>query len=170
MAESYDVQTYLLDRANIRDTVVRAMHLFDTGATAETIQSVYTSEIHLDYDQRLGFTPEVISSESWAQRLDQIHKPYDETQHIIQNLLVTLPQPTGKHPVTRPDRCEAIAYAHGWFYNLDTDNRPRLMARRQGGKHWLELLRLKDLEENGENPWRIHKQEVRLSWQDMGTH
>ncbi|KAJ5689704.1 hypothetical protein N7462_004096 [Penicillium macrosclerotiorum] len=84
MAKPYDVTTYLLDRANIQDTVVRTMHLFDTGATKETINSVYTQEIHLDYDRRLGFSPEVVSSESWAQRLGQIHKPYDETQHIIQ--------------------------------------------------------------------------------------
>lgn len=60
------------------------MHLFDTGATSETINSVYTTKIHLDYDRLLGFSPEVISSETWAKRLDQIHEPYDETQHIIQ--------------------------------------------------------------------------------------
>lgn len=60
------------------------MHIFDTDATPETVNSVYTTEIHLDYDRLLGFSPEVISSETWAKRLNQIHKPYDETQHIIQ--------------------------------------------------------------------------------------
>lgn len=63
------------------------MHLFDTGATTETISTVYTPEIHLDYDPLLGFKPEIISSEEWAKRLDKIHEPYDETQHIIQYVL-----------------------------------------------------------------------------------
>ncbi|KAJ5726002.1 uncharacterized protein N7483_007359 [Penicillium malachiteum] len=103
MAATYNVQTYLLKRANIQDTIVRTvlnelipviyfvpltdslqMHLFDTGATAETINSVYTAEIHLDYDELLGFSPEVISSEAWAKRLYQIHTPFEETQHVIQ--------------------------------------------------------------------------------------
>ena len=102
MDAPYDVQTYLLDRANIQDTVVRTvrngslmilrridwglvqMHLFDTVATAEAVNSVYTTEIYLDYEQLLGFSAEVVSSETWAKRLNQIHKPYDETQHIIQ--------------------------------------------------------------------------------------
>ncbi|KAJ5691616.1 hypothetical protein N7488_012351 [Penicillium malachiteum] len=163
MAATYDVQTYLLDRANIQDTIVRTMHLFDTGATAETINSVYTAEIHLDYDELLGFSPGVISSEAWAKRLDQIHTPFEETQHVIQNILIDLPQPTGSNP-TRPDRCHVSAYAHGWFYNRDANKFPRLMARRQGK---LEMVRLKELEEKGGNPWRINKQQVRLSWQDL---
>lgn len=133
------------------------MHIFDSHATTESINSVYTTEIHLDYEQVLGFSPETISSETWAKRLNHIHEPYDEMQHIIQlslapvslvlhtmglirpphnsNILIDIPQPTGstssKRP-TRPDRCQASAYAHGLFYNRDTDKRPCVMAKRQG--------------------------------------
>ena len=45
---------------------------------------------------------------------------------------IELPQPTGKTEHPRPDRCQAVAYAHGWFYNRDVANRPRVLARRQG--------------------------------------
>lgn len=51
------------------------MHIFDTDATPETVNSVYTTKIHLDYDRLLGFSPEIISSETWAKRLNQIHEP-----------------------------------------------------------------------------------------------
>lgn len=72
------------------------MHIFDSHATTESINSVYTTEIHLDYEQVLGFSPETISSETWAKRLNHIHEPYDETQHIIQLSLapVSLVPPT----------------------------------------------------------------------------
>ncbi|KAJ5741065.1 hypothetical protein N7493_000937 [Penicillium malachiteum] len=148
MAAAYDVPTYLLDRANIQETIVPTMHLFDTRATAETINSVYTPEIHLDYDQLPGFSLEVIS---------------------YRNTLIDLPQPMGKNLTTHPNRCHVSAYAHGWFYNRDAERFPRLMVRRQGGKWKLELVRCKELEEEGESPWRINKQQVRLSWQDLPT-
>ncbi|KAJ5715714.1 uncharacterized protein N7483_012895 [Penicillium malachiteum] len=152
MAATYDVQTYLLDRANIRhyrsdDAPIQ----FDTGATTETINSVYTTEIHLDYDQLLGFSPEVISSEAWAKRwikfisrLKKRNMSSSEAQTPSpgkkktmtpvknRNILIDLPQPTGNNLTTRPDRCHVSAYAHGWFYNRDANKFPRLMARRQG--------------------------------------
>jgi hypothetical protein len=33
----------------------------------------------------------------------------------------------------------------------------------------LEVVRLKGKQEQGENPWRVRKQRVELSWQDMGS-
>ena len=111
MAAPYNVETYLLDKANIQDTMVRMvsgplvsflpfflrpqasrtkhadppqMHSFDTKATSTLINSVYTSEVHLDYDPFLGGSPEVVSSEVWAKRLEHIHDPYDSTQHVVQ--------------------------------------------------------------------------------------
>lgn len=60
------------------------MHLFDTSAAVEMINSVCTTEIYLNYDWLLGFSPKVISSETWAKQLGQVHVLCDETQHIIQ--------------------------------------------------------------------------------------
>lgn len=60
------------------------MHSFDTRATSTLIDSVYAPEVHLDYDQLLGGSPEVMSSEVWAKRLEHIHDPYDSTQHVVQ--------------------------------------------------------------------------------------
>lgn len=60
------------------------MHSFDTGETSTLIDSVYAPEVCIDYDKLLGGKPEVISSETWAKRLEHIHDPYDSTQHVIQ--------------------------------------------------------------------------------------
>ncbi|KAH6684275.1 hypothetical protein B0J14DRAFT_555255 [Halenospora varia] len=164
MAAEYSVETYLLDKTNVQDT----MHCFDTRDTSTLINSVYAPEVQLDYDPVLGGSPEVITSETWAKRLEHLHDPWDETQHIVHNILIELPQPSTKKPTERPDSCTVFAYAHGWFYNRNADGYPRLMARRQGGRYKLEVVRLKDLEEKGENPWRVSKQHVRVSFQDLG--
>lgn len=101
MSASYDIETYLLDKANIQDTMVRMvsfhlpalrakhadplqMHSFDTRATSTLINLVYAPEVHLDYDPLLGGSPEVVSSEVWAKKLEHIHDPYDSTQHVVQ--------------------------------------------------------------------------------------
>ena len=60
------------------------MHSFDTRATSTLINSVYAPEVHLDYDPLLGGSPEVVSSEVWAKKLEHIHDPYDSTQHVVQ--------------------------------------------------------------------------------------
>jgi hypothetical protein len=110
---------------------------------------------------------------------------------LPRNLLIELPQP-GRTTTQRPDRCKARAYAHGLFYNRDDEGRPCVMARRQGvslqnmthsfrpiscvqphdilqGEYELELRRLPEMEEKGENPWRISELKVSLDWQDRGN-
>ncbi|KAG9858932.1 hypothetical protein KCU98_g279, partial [Aureobasidium melanogenum] len=171
MATAYDVQTYLLDKSNIKDTVTRMMYAFDNNNSSLLIDQVYTPEIHLDYDTLLlGGKPEIISSKAWADRLEHMHDAYDTTQHTVHNFLIELPQPSSaNNDVARPDSCTVYAHADGWFYNRNVEGRPRIMCRRNGGKYRLEVVRLKDKEEQGENPWRIHKQRVELSWQDMGS-
>ncbi|KAG9526715.1 hypothetical protein KCV07_g238, partial [Aureobasidium melanogenum] len=99
-----------------------------------------------------------------------MHDAYDTTQHTVHNFLIELPQPSSANKEgARPDSCIVYAHADGWFYNHNAEGRPRIMCRRNGGKYRLEVVRLKEKEEQGENPWRISKQRVELSWQDMGT-
>lgn len=35
------------------------------------------------------------------------------------------------------------------------------------GHYDLEMVRIKEIEERGENPWRIRVQNVTLDWQDL---
>ncbi|KAH8194548.1 hypothetical protein TruAng_011283 [Truncatella angustata] len=156
MSAQYDVPTYLLDKENIRDTVIRMMFAFDQRATLVLVNRVYTPEIILDYDTLLiGKGIENIASSEWAKRLETMHDHFDTTQHIVQNLLVELPQP-GSAP--RPARCTVFAYAHGWFYKRDGEGWPRTLGKRNGANYELELVRSDDEKAKGGNPWRITRQ------------
>lgn len=168
MAGSYDAATYLLDKENIRDTVIRMMFAFDDAATETLINDVYAPVIELSYDKLLlgdEFHQKKISSEEWAKSLEHMHDKFDTTEHIIQNVLIELPQPGGG--VQRPKNVKARAIAHGIFYKRDGgEGRPCVMALRNGGSYKLELVRIEEKEEKGENPWRISGLDVTLDWQD----
>ncbi len=60
------------------------MHGFDMRATSTLIDSVFAPEVQLDYDPFLGGSPEVLSNEAWAKRLEHMHDEYESTQHIVQ--------------------------------------------------------------------------------------
>ncbi|KAK4173765.1 a85abab4-79ca-4c16-abac-08a1ebe8aeba [Triangularia setosa] len=180
MAASYDVSTYLLDKENIRDTVIRMascpgplylnwrMFAFDDRATSTLIDHVYAPVITLSYDKLLlgdDFHQKKMPSEQWAKSLEHMHDKFDTTEHIIQNLLVELPQPGSG--VQRPKNVKARAIAHGLFYKRDAEEgRPSIMALRNGGSYQLELVRIAEKENKGENPWRISLLNVTLDWQD----
>ncbi|KAK0671959.1 a85abab4-79ca-4c16-abac-08a1ebe8aeba [Cercophora samala] len=168
MAASYDVSTYLLDKENIRDTLLRMMFAFDDAATATLINEVYAPIITLSYDKLLlgdEFHQKRMPSEQWAKSLEHMHDRFDTTEHIIQNLLIELPQPG--RGVQRPESVKARAIAHGIFYKRDeVEGRPCVMALRNGGSYKLELVRMEGKEEKGENPWRISLLDVTLDWQD----
>ncbi|PCH01082.1 Hypothetical protein PENO1_044650 [Penicillium occitanis (nom. inval.)] len=168
MAEQYDVTTYLLDKENIRDTILRMMFAYDhrLPLIPTLVNQVYTPSITINYPRRLiGNGKEEMTSQTWAERLEHFHDGFDSTEHVIQNLLAHLPQPS--LTTTRPETCKVNAYAHGLFYRNDEEGLPRVMARRQAGYYDLEMVRVKEIEERGENPWRIKVQNVVLDWQDL---
>ena len=48
------------------------------------IASVYAPEVHIDYTNLLGGSPQDISSEAWAKSLESILGAYESTQHTVQ--------------------------------------------------------------------------------------
>ncbi|KAI1504852.1 hypothetical protein F5X99DRAFT_329255 [Biscogniauxia marginata] len=172
MPGTYDIQTYLLDRANIHDTIFRMVLAFDTRSPTALVGSVYAPVVHIDYTQILGGSAKEISSSEWAKSLEPVLGQYDSTQHTVSDLLVELPQPgpagsTSAAP--RPDTCSVVAYANAWLYHRDSEGGPRVMVRRNGGRYELQLVRVTELEEKGQNPWRISKQKMILAYQDKGV-
>ncbi|POS70418.1 hypothetical protein DHEL01_v211188 [Diaporthe helianthi] len=83
MAETYSIEQYLLDRANINDTVIRMMHGFDSRCVADLVDLVYTPEIFLDYDSRMGGRPRTTTSAEWAKKVARLHAEDDFTQHLV---------------------------------------------------------------------------------------
>ncbi|KAI5917641.1 hypothetical protein F4810DRAFT_695505 [Camillea tinctor] len=165
MAGTYDVQTYLLDRANIHDTIFRMTYAFDTRTFSVLVDSVYTPTVHIDYSSIMDRPAEDISSTSWAQNVDSLLAKHDSTQHSIADMLIELPQPG---TAARPDTCSVVAYGNAWIYKRDAEGQLRTMVRRNGGRYEFELKRLDELEAKGQNPWRISLQRVLLTFQDVG--
>ncbi|KAI1080832.1 hypothetical protein F5B20DRAFT_539114 [Whalleya microplaca] len=170
MIAAYDVQTYLLDRANIHDTIFRMIISFDTRQTSALVKSVYTPRPYIDYSEVLGGSPSEMSSEVWAKSLEPILGAFDSTQHTVQDLLIELPQPTSKKAIKLPQTATVIAYAVAWLYRRDSEGQPRVMVRRNGARYELELVRVKELEEKGENPWRISKHKCIFTFQDRNLN
>lgn len=83
MASKYDIETYLLDKSHISDTITRMLLGFDREDYTSLINDVYAPDVHLDYDPLLGGKPETLPSLEWTKRLATIHEPYDTTQHVI---------------------------------------------------------------------------------------
>ncbi|KAI0005666.1 hypothetical protein F4779DRAFT_597888 [Xylariaceae sp. FL0662B] len=166
MVGAYDVQDYLLDRANIHDTIFRMILSFDTKTTKTLVTSVYTPRPYIDYSEVLGGSPQEMSSEVWAKSLDPVLDAFDSTQHTVQDLLIELPQPTTKKAIKQPQSCNVIAYAVAWLYRRDSEGQPRVMVRRNGARYELEMVRVKELEEKGENPWRVSKHKLVFTFQD----
>ncbi|KAG5748739.1 hypothetical protein H9Q69_010966 [Fusarium xylarioides] len=79
----YTIEQYLLDKSNIQDTVTQLMHAFDSRSVSDLVDKVYTPEIFLDYDPLMGGRPRTTTSNEWAEKVKDIHSPYEFTQHIV---------------------------------------------------------------------------------------
>ncbi|KAI1384151.1 uncharacterized protein F4822DRAFT_62599 [Hypoxylon trugodes] len=160
MAE-YDIQTYLLDRANVHDTVTRLCLNLDLRSNEGLVNDVYASQVVIDYTSMFGGKPLETTSEEWATSLKPSMNRFDGQQHIVTGLLIKLPQPA--KGVARPDKCSVVANVTGHLVRKAARGGPIM---HNGGRYVLDLVRLPELEQKGVNPWRISKQVTVLSWED----
>ncbi|RYP57942.1 hypothetical protein DL769_009189 [Monosporascus sp. CRB-8-3] len=157
MTSPYDIQTYLLDRANIHDTLTRLPIYYDTKSTEGLIKDVFAPRVEVDYTSILGGQPNHTTGEEWARTLQPMLDAFDSTQHVYTGLLIELPQP-GQNSV-RPESCTVVAYGSAHMVRNSS-------LKHNGGLVYFEFVRLKDLEEKGLNPWRISKQKVEMAWEE----
>ncbi|KAI1641373.1 hypothetical protein F4809DRAFT_636662 [Biscogniauxia mediterranea] len=161
MASSYDIQTWLLDRANIHDTVTRLTFHIDTKSVEGLINEVYAPNLVLDYTSMFGGEPQETTGNEWGQKVGSMMARYDETHHVVTGLLIQLPQPTNQ--AGRPDKCTVISNVTAHMVRRNVKGGPIV---HDGGRYILDLIRLPELEEKGENPWRISKQTFTAAWYD----
>ncbi|KAK9783862.1 hypothetical protein AB5N19_14416 [Seiridium cardinale] len=166
MTASYSIEKYLLDRANIHDTVVRLVHSFDARADLTTMELVYAADVVTGYDTSPENPPQVMTREALASELDRLHAPFESMQHSVLNILIDLPQPTPGINYLAPDLCNVTAYAHAVFYEKDAEGKPSQLVMRNGGKYEFVLTRFEDLEPQGQNPWRITTHLTSMVWMD----
>ncbi|KXJ91369.1 hypothetical protein Micbo1qcDRAFT_233882 [Microdochium bolleyi] len=161
MATPYDVQTFLLDKVNIHDTITRMMLGYDDRDSKSLRDKVYASNVLMDYSALLGTEPTDYPVEDWLEYLFRATEGFDATQHTAQDMLIELPQPT--NGATRPKTVAVAAYVNAHMVRRDARGGPMM---HNGGRSYFELEHFQEIEDAGENPWRIRKMRVQPAWED----
>ncbi|KAH6657722.1 hypothetical protein BKA67DRAFT_532915 [Truncatella angustata] len=160
MAPAYDIQTYLLDKSNIEDTIQKQVLYYDLKDVSLLEQEVYAPECIIDYTAMFGGEPWHTTSKDWAKEVVELTGTLDSAQHYLSGILVRLPQP-GSNGNGRPETCTAIANGGAHMVRQEAEGGQLL---HNGGRQDYEVVRLPELEEQGENPWRIRTQKITPLW------
>ncbi|KAH8899440.1 hypothetical protein GQ53DRAFT_816579 [Thozetella sp. PMI_491] len=158
MSSTYDVQQYLLDRANIHDIVTKVPFYYDTGKAENLANDVFSKDVLVDYTRILGGEPFTVAGTEWAKQVGKMIDVFDSTQHITTGLLINLPQP-GSGP--RPDVATVDAQGRGNMVRASVEGGPLVQ---NGGLVHVGLSKDAELEKQGVNPWRITKYVVIPKW------
>ncbi|CAI0652706.1 unnamed protein product, partial [Colletotrichum noveboracense] len=74
------------------------------------------------------------------------------TQHLLAGIVAELPQPSTSSSSERPETCRATANV---MASLVREGARGGALMQNGGYYEFELMRVRELEEQGKNPWRI---------------
>lgn len=153
----YSVSDYLLDRANIHDTVSKHYMTFDRKRWEEYDQ-VLAPNFVLDYTNMFGGEPRTVTPSEIAQEWKGFSEKLTGHQHIMTSLIITLPQPGSTSEKVMKATVEANVIAtlvrKGHEGGEQTSN---------GGILDLELTKVSEDPAFG-NPWRISKFKANIAW------
>ncbi|GKT64663.1 hypothetical protein ColTof4_07059 [Colletotrichum tofieldiae] len=169
---TYDAQAYLLDRANIHDTITKLCHAYDTASPTTLASEVYAPEIGLDYAAFFGADgPTSAKGPEWSRSVVDVLRPMTATQHLLAGVVANLPQPAPPPPpgsapsgAPRPDSCRAVANVFASLVREGVRGGGGLMQN--GGRYEFELVRIAALEDEGRNPWRIRFHKAVATWEN----
>ncbi|KAK7935270.1 hypothetical protein PG985_000765 [Apiospora marii] len=185
MNTGYTIQQYLLDRANIQETVNKITLYYDTDNPDALADECYApGEIAIDYTSMFAGEPLVVSNRQWAADAIGMMRALDAKQHVVTGLVIgQLPQPMGAAAgnnntlLPPPDHCTVVANVNGHIQRKAAAAGESSVAgggvgsmMHNGGRYEFELVRIKGLEEAGKNPWRVRKHKCILTWSDGNPH
>ena len=144
---TYSTADYLLDRANIHDTVTKLYLLTDFKEWDLLASEVPASTgITLDYSKLFGSPPAQHSPQELVSQWKTLISKMTTTQHIVTGLLIDLPQPG---QANTPTKATVIANV---YVNLFREGMEGGSHTSNGGRADIKLVR----EEGREgNPWRV---------------
>ncbi|PBK93857.1 hypothetical protein ARMGADRAFT_965431 [Armillaria gallica] len=148
---SYSAINYLLDKANIHDTVTKMMLYVDLLRWDDIEKDVFTDHIRVDYTSLLGGEVVDVTSKEQVEFWKGIMKRLEKSQHITTSLLISLPQPGSVPP---PNDVQVTANVAVTL--VPQDGEKGLVQN--GGRYLLEVSRITP--SDGGNPWRISSLEV----------
>lgn len=83
MADSYDAVAYLLDRANIHDTVAKLGACVDGGSWASVPDEVFAADLRIDYTEVFPGEPYVTTGAKQVAEWAGMLKLADKSQHVL---------------------------------------------------------------------------------------
>ncbi|KAK8136812.1 hypothetical protein PG984_004752 [Apiospora sp. TS-2023a] len=174
MTTKYTIQQYLLDRANIQDTVNKITLYYDTDNPDALADECYApGEVVIDYTSMFAGEPLAVSNRKWAADAIGTMRVFDAKQHVMTGLVIKqLPQPSATKDTVSPDHCTVVANVNGHIERKAAAAAQSSVAggagsmAHNGGRYEFELVRIKGLEEAGQNPWRVRKHKCILTWSD----
>ncbi|KAJ0273804.1 hypothetical protein CBS470a_012077 [Colletotrichum nupharicola] len=128
-------------------------HAYDTNSPAQLTSDVYTPRIRLDYAAFFGAdAPTAADAADWARSAVGALDGMTATQHLLAGIVAELPQPSTSSSSERPETCRATANV---MASLVREGARGGSLMQNGGYYEFELMRVRELEEQGKNPWRI---------------
>ncbi|KAG9236289.1 SnoaL-like domain-containing protein [Amylocarpus encephaloides] len=151
----YDIQSYLLDRANIHDVITKMSLYLDLKRFTSLASDVFADKMQVDYSSLLGGEPYELTGEkqavTWMEQLGGM----DCWQHVTTSILIELPQP-GKG-VGIPKNAGALANCVARLERREARGGPEAS---NGGRYDLEVIRTN----KSGNPWRISRLKADVVW------
>ncbi|KAK0499568.1 SnoaL-like domain-containing protein [Armillaria luteobubalina] len=143
---SYSAIDYLLDKANIHDTVTKLMLYVDLLRWDDLEKEVFTDDIHVDYTSLFGGEAVNVKSKDQIGAWKSLFERIEKSQHLLTSLIIDLPQPGSVPP---PKKVQI--YANYLVTLVLKDSEQKLVQN--GGRYLLEVSRITP--SDGGNPWRI---------------
>ncbi|EXJ89403.1 hypothetical protein A1O3_02470 [Capronia epimyces CBS 606.96] len=143
----YDTTDYLLDRANIHDTVTKLATYVDMQQWDQLETQVIADPINLDYTLMFGGEVESKTAQDAVAHWKTLMEPMDATQHVVTSLLISLPPPPGS--MEKVEHASAIAY---FLVNITKKGTTGGENTTNGGRYEIELTKVLN---TAGNPWRI---------------
>ncbi|KAK0491512.1 hypothetical protein IW261DRAFT_1438124 [Armillaria novae-zelandiae] len=142
---SYTAIDYLLDKANIHDTVTKGMLYIDLLRWDDLEKEVFTDNIRVDYTSLFGGKVMDVKSTDQIEAWKGLFKRVENSQHTSTSLLIDLPPPGSVPP---PNKVQI--YANYLVTLVPKDDEQKLVQN--GGHYIIDVSRITP--SDGGNPWR----------------
>ncbi|KAK0748259.1 hypothetical protein B0T21DRAFT_406783 [Apiosordaria backusii] len=171
---TYTVSQYLLDKSNIEDVIVKVPLYYDLRSYTSLLAECYAPTLLIDYTSLLSGTPFTTTSTEWVHnRVRPIVEGYLSSQHVTTGIVLPdLPQPSSSssssspnHHHSRPTTIKVYAQVSGNLVTKPKEEGQSPRLAQNGGYLEAEVQRFDELEEKGENPWRITKYKFTKTWE-----
>ncbi|KAK0190452.1 hypothetical protein F5146DRAFT_1137287 [Armillaria mellea] len=137
---------YLLDKANIHDTVIKGVLYYDLQRWDDLEREVFADKIHVDYTSLFGGEAVDVKRKDQIEAYKGSFKRVEKSQHLTTSLLIDLPQPGSVPP---PKKVQV--YANYIITLVPKDGEKGLVQN--GGRYLVEVSRITP--SDGGNPWRM---------------